>query len=362
MEEGVYLAYFALGALSRGLTLFLMTHEWNHDLSDLSLVLSISSSSNYHVPTLLFSLHVLSLSAGLICLMSRCSTILCSHLKVDWQTTQNKWNLSTNSSELQITPTPMSPLPLFLIGLFFKPLSRFPTVRLYSCVVHSLSAFSQRKSQRHAAKACVRSHLPNHLHPRHRGWLRKRTIGALHQFEFLSPLGCHIVISSSLSRRDFLAVEGCMIGCTKTRISFLAKDLRSQCSLDSSNIYWNYVGLLKTEQNQHMSLTIMIQRMQMHMVKKFLKVQCEEFSGMVAHWSKRHFPHPPQLQLNTPKAVFLETVSTFQGSRLGPHGPILRPKFETVRLNFTFKRACVTNEFVEGANQMIWNLELKVAG
>lgn len=32
-----------------------------------------------------------------------------------------------------------------------------------------------------------------------------------------------------------------------------------------------------------MSLTIMIQRMQMHMVKKFLKVQCEEFSGMVAH-------------------------------------------------------------------------------
>ena len=71
-----------------------------------------------------------------------------------------------------------------------------------------------------------------------------------------------------------------MIGCTKPRISFLTKDLRSQCSLDSSNIYCNHVGLLKTEQNQHMSLTKMIKCMLMHMVRKFLKVHCEEFSGI----------------------------------------------------------------------------------
>lgn len=111
---------------------------------------------------------------------------------------------------------------IFLV-LFFYSLSSFLLVSLCSRTVLSLSAVLQRKSQHHAAKACVRSHLLNHLHRCLRGRPRKLTVGTLHQFDFLSLAGCQIVISSSLSRRDVLAatlLKGCIIGWTKRESQF----------------------------------------------------------------------------------------------------------------------------------------------
>lgn len=111
-------------------------------------------------------------------------------------------------------------LPSVSAGVCLKPklMSELQTTPApghhFLCCFGARLAFSQShcvyvlcvscKSQHHTAKACVRSHLPNHLHPCHRSRLKKRTVGTLSQFEFLSPPGCQIVISSSLSRRDVL--------------------------------------------------------------------------------------------------------------------------------------------------------------
>lgn len=62
------------------------------------------------------------------------------------------------------------------------------------------------------------------------GQLRKLTVGTLHQFEFLSPTGCQIVISSSLSRWEFL---------TATLLQRCRIELRKWKWQVISDIYYN---------------------------------------------------------------------------------------------------------------------------
>lgn len=220
MEEGVYLANFALSALSWGSSLSLMTYGWNPDLSDLSLVPWLFTSSN--VTTHLFCF-ISSLFLP-VCLMSHYSTILIHLSKwIDRLPKTNQTSALIPLSELQITPTLRHHFLCYFSSFIFYSLSSFLLVSLCSRTVLSLSAVLQRKSQHHAAKACVRSHLLNHLHRCLRGRPRKLTVGTLHQFDFLSLAGCQIVISSSLSRRDVLAatlLKGCIIGWTKRESQF----------------------------------------------------------------------------------------------------------------------------------------------
>lgn len=141
MEEGIYLASFALCALSWGLSPFLMTCGWNTEIADLSLVLPPSTSSNYRVATLLLQLSLP------FCLMPHYSTVLSLSKHID------RTSALIPLSDLQITPTPgYHFLCYFYRFVFFwlpDKLSRGVQVQCFLCVA-SLSANLVTMQQMHA--------------------------------------------------------------------------------------------------------------------------------------------------------------------------------------------------------------------
>lgn len=175
MVEGVYLASFALSALSWGLSLFLMAYEWNPRIYLIFLWCSHSPlaqiTMSHHF---LFLLHLPSGSAQAVCLMSACSTIL-----------SKQWIsrlLKITPRTVWVTNYPHRRIPL--------PLSFFYYLAFTPCLTFSQSWCSRTAQDlfpaRIPAPLCVRSCLPNHLYPWHLGQIRKWTVSTLHQLQFLS--------------------------------------------------------------------------------------------------------------------------------------------------------------------------------
>lgn len=145
MEEGIYLASFALCALSWGLSPFLMTCGWNTEIADLSLVLPPSTSSNYRVATLLLQLSLP------FCLMPHYSTVLSLSKHID------RTSALIPLSDLQITPTPgYHFLCYFYRFVFFDFLTSFLVV--FKCNAFSVWFLSAQISS--PCSKCMREITP----------------------------------------------------------------------------------------------------------------------------------------------------------------------------------------------------------
>lgn len=141
MVEGVYLASFALSALSWGLSLFLMAYEWNPRIYLIFLWCSHSPlaqiTMSHHF---LFLLHLPSGSAQAVCLMSACSTIL-----------SKQWIsrlLKITPKTVWVTNYPHRRIPLPL-SFFIIWLSRRVSLSHSLGVPVQHKTFSQRESQHH---------------------------------------------------------------------------------------------------------------------------------------------------------------------------------------------------------------------
>lgn len=150
IEEGVCLARFDLGALSQGLTQFLMTFEWKHYLLDLSLVLSVSSFFKLPCHNT-FPFASSPLCSCWFCLPHVTLLSKTFYVSQSGVTDCLKWTKAQHlllCLSYKLHPPQNTTSSVVFIVLFLSL-----CLALCSCAVHSLSAFSLCKSQHHTAKA-----------------------------------------------------------------------------------------------------------------------------------------------------------------------------------------------------------------